>query len=97
MKKVSLAVTVICLLWVLTGCGNSVPKEEPQSFANMESAEVSEGSESEGQSDEIQSGAGESSGLHTGQEEQGQMQSDQQVHEPVEGSGLESEEMSILM
>ncbi|MDE6213047.1 MAG: hypothetical protein K2M70_06180 [Lachnospiraceae bacterium] len=41
MKKVSLAVTAICLIWVLTGCGNSVPEENPpQSFSNMESAEV---------------------------------------------------------
>ena len=93
MKKVSSAVTVICLIWVLTGCGNSVPEEEPpQSFANMESAEVSEGSEPEGQSDEIQSDAGESSGLPTGQEGSEQIQSEQ-----TEVNGLETEEMSILM
>ena len=93
MKKVSSAVTVICLIWILTGCGNSVPEEEPpQSFANMESAEVSEGSKPEGQSDEIQSAAGESSGLPTGQEGPEQIQSEQ-----TEVNRLESEEMSILM
>ena len=38
------------------------------------------------------------SGLPTEQEEQEKIQSDQQVqNEPVEGNGLESEEMSILM
>ncbi|MDE5804595.1 MAG: hypothetical protein K2I22_16945 [Lachnospiraceae bacterium] len=68
MKKVSLAVTVICLIWVLTGCGNSVPEEEPpQSFANMESAKVSEDSEPEGQSDEIQSEQTEGNGLEAGE------------------------------
>lgn len=77
MRKVSIAVTAICLIWVLSGCGNSVP---------------------EGQSDEMQSEAEENSGLSTEQEEQGQIQSDHQVqNEPVEGNGLESEEMSILM
>ena len=49
MKKVSLIVTVICLICVLSGCNKSVPEEEPpRSFAdNMESVEVSEGSEPE--------------------------------------------------
>ncbi|MBD5508619.1 MAG: hypothetical protein HDR05_11395 [Lachnospiraceae bacterium] len=56
MKKVSLAVTAICLIWVLTGCGNSVPEGNPsQSFSNMESADVPKETEPEGQSDEIQS------------------------------------------
>ena len=56
MKKISLAVTVICLICVLVGCGKSVPEEEPpQSFSNMESAEVPKETETEGQSDEIQS------------------------------------------
>ena len=56
MKKVSLAVTAICLIWVLSGCGNSVPEEEPpQSFSNMESAEVPKETEPEGQADETQS------------------------------------------
>ena len=56
MKKVSLAVTVICLICVLVGCGKSVPEEEPpQSFSNMESADVPKETEPEGQSDEIQS------------------------------------------
>ncbi len=79
MKKVSLAVMVICLIGVLAGCGKSVPNEEsPQSFSDIESTRFSEETEPEGQSDEIQS--------------------DQQVqNEPVEGNGLESEEMSILM
>ena len=37
MKKVSLAVMVICLIGVLAGCGKSVPNEEsPQSFSNIE-------------------------------------------------------------
>ncbi len=106
MKKVSLAVTVICLICVLVGCGKSVPEEEPpQSFSNMESADVPKETEPEGQSDEIQSdqqiqneSVEENSGLPTEQEEQGQIQSDQQVqNEPVEENGLESEEMSILM
>ncbi|MDE7254298.1 MAG: hypothetical protein K2O32_15340 [Acetatifactor sp.] len=68
---------LICLICGLAGCGNSVPEEPPQSISNIESAQVSEGTESEGQLDEIQS--------------------DQQVHEPVEENGLESEEMNILM
>ncbi len=56
MKKVSLAVMAICLMWVLSGCGKSVPSEEsPQSFSNIESTGFSEGTEPEGQSDEIQS------------------------------------------
>ena len=56
MKEVSLAVTAICLIWVLSGCGNSVPEEEPpQSFSNMESAEVPKENEPEGQADETQS------------------------------------------
>ena len=100
MKKVSLAVTAICLIWVLSGCGNSVPEgKTPQSFFNMESAEVPKEAEPEGQSDEIQSdqqiqneSVEENSGLPTEQEEQGQIQSEQ-----TEGNGLESEEMSILM
>ena len=100
MKKVSLAVTAICLIWVLSGCGNSVPEgKTPQSFFNMESAEVPKEAEPEGQSDEIQSdqqiqneSVEENSGLPTEQEEHGQIQSEQ-----TEGNGLESEEMSILM
>ena len=93
MKKVSLAVAVICLICVLTGCGKSVPKEEPpQSFPNIKSAEVSAGTESEGQSDEIQSAAEENRGISTEQEEREQIQSEQ-----TEGNGVESEEMSILM
>ena len=93
MKKVSLAVTAICLIWVLSGCGNSVPEgKPPQSFSNMASAEVPKETEPEGKSDEIQSEAKENSGLLTEQEEQGQIQSEQ-----TEGNGLESEEMSILM
>ena len=64
MKKISLAVVAMCLMWILSGCGNSIPEEEtPQSFTNMESAEVSEGSEPEGQSDEIQSEQTEGNGL----------------------------------
>ena len=56
MKKISLAVTVICLICVLVGCGKSVSEEEPpQSFSNMESADVPKETEPEGQSDEIQS------------------------------------------
>ena len=99
MKKVSLAVTVICLIGVLAGCGKSVPEEEPQSFSNMESAKVPKETEKEGQSDEIQSDqqiqnepVEENSGLLTGQEEQGQIQSEQ-----TKENGLEVEEMSILM
>ena len=99
MKKVSLAVTVICLICVLVGCGKSVPEEEPpQSFSNMESVDVPKETEPEEQSDEIQSDTEENSGLPTEQEEQEQIQSDQQVqNEPVEENGLESEEMRILM
>ena len=56
MKKVSIAVTAICLIWVLAGCGNSVPEgNPPQSFSNMESAEVPQKTEPEVQSDEMQS------------------------------------------
>ncbi len=56
MKKVSLVVMAICLIWVLSGCGNSVPEgNPPQSFSNMESADVPKGTKPEGQSDEIQS------------------------------------------
>ncbi len=56
MKKVSLALMVICLIGVLAGCGKSVPNEEsPQSFSDIESTGFSEGTEPEGQSDEIQS------------------------------------------
>ena len=90
MKKVSLAVTAICLIWVLSGCGNSVPEEEPpQSFSNMESAEVPKKTEPEGQPDEIQGEAEESNGLLT---EQKQIESEQ-----TEENRLEAEEMSILM
>ncbi len=56
MKKVSLAVTTMCIICVLAGCGKSVPNEEsPQSFSDIESTGFSEGTEPEGQSDEIQS------------------------------------------
>ena len=93
MKKASLAVTVICLICVLSGCGNSVTEEEtPQSLSNMELLEFSEETESEGQQDEIRSNAGENSGLPTEQEESKQINSEQ-----TEGNGLEVEEMSILM
>ena len=99
MKKVSFVVITICLIGALTGCGNSVPENElPQGFSNIESDEFSEGTESEGQSDEIQSSAEENSGLSAEREEQEQIQSEPQVqNEPVKSSGLESEEMNILM
>ena len=93
MKKVSIAVTVICLICVLTGCGKSVSEEEPlQSFSNIESSQVSEEIEAAEQSDEIKSDAEENSGFSTEQEEPEQIQSKQ-----IETNGLESEEMSILM
>ena len=93
MKKVSLVVTAMCLIWGLSGCGNSVPEgKPPQSFSNMESAKVSKETESEGQSDKIQSESGENSELMADQEKTGQIQSEQ-----IEGNRLESEEMSILM
>lgn len=93
MKKINLAVMFICLIWFLSGCGNSVPEgKAPQSFSDMESAEVPKETESERQSDEIQSDTEENSGLPTEQEEQGQIQSEQ-----TEGNGLESEGMSISM
>lgn len=93
MKKVSLAVVVICLICVLSGCGNFLPDgKPPQSFSNMESTEVPKETEPEGQSDEIQSDTEENSGLLTEQEEQEQMQSEQ-----TQRNGLEAEEMSILM
>lgn len=100
MKKVSLAVTAICLIWVLSGCGNSVPEgKTPQSFSNMESAEVPQKTEPEVQSDEIQSDpqvqnepVEENSGLPIEQEESELIQSEQ-----TEGNGLEAEGMSILM
>ena len=64
MRKVSIAVMVICLLCVLAGCAKSVPKEEtPQSLPNIESVEVSEETEPEGQSDEMQSEQMEGNGL----------------------------------
>ena len=93
MRKVSLAVTVMCLICVLDGCGNSVPKEElPQSFSDMEPVELSEGIEATGQTDEIQSDSEENSGLSANPKESEQIQSEQ-----TEGNGLESEEMSVLM
>lgn len=62
MRKVSLAVTVMCLICVLAGCGNSTSenpafenpvsensaseKELPQSFPNIEPAEFPKGTES---------------------------------------------------
>lgn len=105
MKKVSFVVITICLIRALTGCGNSVPMEEPpQDFSGTESDEFSERTEREGNPDEIQRNAEENSELSTEREEQEQIQSKQQVqndpqvqNEPVEGSGLESEEMNILM
>ncbi|MCM1192319.1 MAG: cyclophilin-like fold protein [Acetatifactor muris] len=93
MKKIYLAVTVICLICVLTGCGNSVPKEEPpQSFSNIRSAELSEETESERQFDEMQSDSKENSGGSAEQEGSEQIQSEQ-----TEENRLESEEMNILM
>ena len=93
MKKVSLAVMVICLIGVLAGCGKSVPNEEStQSFSNIESAGFSEETVPERQSDEIQSDSEENSGLPTEQDGLEQIQSNQ-----TEGNGLETEEMSILM
>ena len=93
MKKASLAMTVICLICILTGCGKSVPEEEPQqSFSSIGSAEFSEEFEATGQSDKIQSDAGENSELPTDHKEPEQTQSEQ-----IEGNGLELEEMSILM
>ena len=93
MRKVSLAVTVMCLICVLTGCGNSASKEESQqSFSNIESAELSAGTEATEQPDEMQSAAEENSGLLTDQKEPEQIQSEQ-----TEGNGLEAKEMSILM
>lgn len=93
MKKVSLAVMVICLLGVLAGCGKSVPNEEsPQSFSNIGSTGFSEGTEPEKQSDEMQRDTEENSGLPTEQDGSEQIQSEQ-----TEENGLESEEMSILM
>ena len=64
MKKVRLAVTAICLIWVLSGCGNSVLEgNPPQSFSNRESADVPKETEPTGQSDEIQSEKTEENGL----------------------------------
>lgn len=92
MKKVSLAVMIIWLIGVLAGCGNSVPEEPPQSLSNRESTGFSEGTEPERQSDEIQRNTEENSGLPTEQDGLEQIQSEQ-----MEGKGVESEEMSILM
>ena len=93
MRKVSLAVTVMCLICVLTGCDNSASKEEAQqSFSNIESAELSAGTEATEQPDEMQSAAEENSGLLTDQKEPEQIQSEQ-----TEENGLEAKEMSILM
>ena len=99
MKKVSLAVMVICLIGVLAGCGKSVPNEgSPQNFSNIESIRFSEGSKPERQSDEIKSYTEEKSGLPTEQDELEQIQSEQQVqNEPVERNRLEAEGMDILM
>lgn len=78
MRKVSLAVTVMCLICVLTGCDNSASKEESQqSFSNIESAELSAGTEATEQPDEMQSAAEENSGLLTDQKETEQIQSEQ--------------------
>lgn len=106
MKKFSFVVITICLIAAMTGCGNSVPTEEPpQDFSGIESNEFSERTEREENSDEIiQSNAEENSGLSTEREEQEQIQNEQQIQndpqvqrEPMEGNGTESEEMNILM
>lgn len=65
MKKVSLAVTVICLIWFLGGCGKAVPEDEPQRFSDTRSTAFSEGTESDGQSVEIQSEQTEGKGLES--------------------------------
>ena len=93
MRKVSLAVTVMCLICVLTGCGNSASKEESQqSFSNIESAVLSAENEATEQPDEMHSATEENSMFSTEQKESEQIQSEQ-----TEGNEWEAKEMSILM
>ena len=93
MRKVSLAVTDMCLICVLTGCGNSTSKEESQQrFSNIESAVISAENEATEQPDEMHSATEENSMFSTEQKESEQIQSEQ-----TEGNELEAKEMSILM
>ena len=84
MKRVCLAVTVICVIGILTGCGKSAPEEAPQSFSNIGSSEFSEGIRATEQSDEIQRDVGENDVLSTDQKESERIQSEQ-----IEGNRLE--------
>lgn len=100
MRKLSLAVIVLCLIGVFAGCGNSASEEEfPQKFSDVDSDEFFDETESAEQSDEIQSGAEEDSGLSEDQNVSDQIQSepDQIQSEQNEENRLEQKEMSILM
>ena len=92
MEKINITITIIYLIWILAGCGNFAPEERPQGFSDIESAEGSKETESEGQSDEIQSDAEENREASAEQAGQDQIKSEQ-----TEGNGLEAEEMSIVM
>lgn len=100
MKKLSLAVIVLCLTGVFAGCGNSASEEElPQNSSDIQSSEFFAETDSAEQADEIQSGTEEDSGLPEDQNEPEQIQSepDQIQSEQNEEDGLEQKEMSILM
>lgn len=100
MRKLSLAVSVLCLIGVFVGCGDSASKEEfPQNFSDTQSVEFFDETESAEQADEIQSGAEEDSGLSGDQNVSDQIQSepDQIQSEQNEENGSEQKEMSILM
>lgn len=100
MRKLSLAVIVLCLIGVFAGCGNSASEEElPQKFSDIDSDEFFEGTESAEQADTIQSATEEDSGLSANQNESQQIQSesDQIQSEQNEENGSEQKEMSILM
>ena len=103
MRKVSLAVIVLCLIGVFAGCGNSASEEEfPQKFSDIDSDEFFDETESAEQADEIQSGDEESNRLSEDQNESEQIQSEPnqiqgEQNEQNEENRLEQKEMSILM
>ena len=100
MKKLSLAVIILCLIGIFAGCGNSASEEQlPQNESDIESDEFYDETESPEQADEIQSDAEEDSGFSADQNESEQIQSEpEQIQsEQNEENGLEQKEMSILM
>ena len=104
MKKLSLAVIILCLIGIFAGCGNSASEEQlPQNDSDIESAQFFDETGSVEQADDMLSDAEENSGLSAKQNESEQIQSEpEQIQsEPEqtqsEQNGLEQKEMSILM